>query len=212
MAKFICPMDESTGNYQIEASPNPLQKKGAKEKHMYSNTHPVNVIKFCPRCGSAKFPATGSRSFKCEACSFNYYINSSAAVAVLLFNGNGELLFTRRAIEPHFGKLDLPGGFTDPMETAEQAAIREIQEELGIHVHSLRYFCSYPNEYIFSGYSVYTLDLAFLAKTESFGEMVAMDDISSFEFICPKDIDLEELPSISMKNIIKELIEREGTY
>ncbi len=177
-----------------------------------TNTHPVNVLKFCPRCGSAHFPVTGSRSFKCPDCSFNYYVNSSAAVAVLLFNEKGELLFTRRAIEPHFGKLDLPGGFIDPMETAEQAAIREIQEELGIPVHSLQYLCSYPNEYIFSGLSVFTLDLVFLAQTESLHEMTAMDDISSFEFHKPQHVDLEELPSVSMKNIIKELILREGTY
>lgn len=179
---------------------------------MYSKTHPVNVLKFCPRCGSANFPATSSRSFKCGDCSFNYFANSSAAVVVLLFNEKCELLFTRRAIEPHFGKLDLPGGFIDPMETAEQAAMREIQEELGIEIHSLQYFCSYPNEYVFSGFSVYTLDLAFLAQTESLHQMTAMDDISSFEFYKPKDVDLEELPSVSMKNIIKELIQREGNY
>jgi mutator protein MutT len=179
---------------------------------MCSNTQPVNVLKFCPRCGSANFPATGSRSFKCGDCSFNYFANTSAAVAVLLFNEKGELLFTRRAIDPHFGKLDLPGGFIDPGETAEQAAIREIQEELGIEIHSLKYFCSYPNEYIFSGFSVYTLDLAFLAKTESLHQMTAMDDISSFEFYKPQDVNMEELPSISMKNIIKALIQREGNY
>lgn len=179
---------------------------------MYSNTHPINVLKFCPRCGSAHFLATGSRSFKCEDCSFNYYVNSATAVAVLLFNENGELLFTRRAIEPHFGKLDLPGGFIDPMESGEQAAIREIQEELGIQIHSLKYFGSFPNEYVFSGYSVFTLDLAFFAKTESLHKMIAMDDVASFEFHKLQDVDPEEMPSISMYNIIKELIQREGTY
>ena len=179
---------------------------------MNSPTLPENVLKYCPRCGSGHFPATSSRSFKCEDCSFNYFVNSSAAVAVLLFNEKGELLFTRRAIEPHFGKLDLPGGFIDPMETAEQAASREIQEELGIQVHSLKYFCSYPNEYIFSGYSVFTLDLAFLAKAENLEGMIAMDDVSSFEFCKPQDVNMGELPSISIKNIIKELIQREGTY
>jgi len=179
---------------------------------MYTSTHPINVLKFCPRCGSVHFPATSNRSFQCKDCLFHYYVNSSAAVAVILFNEVGELLFTRRAIEPHFGKLDLPGGFIDPGETAEQAAIREIQEELGIKIHSLRYFCSHPNEYIFSGFSVYTLDLAFLVKTENLHQMVAMDDISAFEFYKPKELNLDELPSISMKNIIKELIYREGTY
>lgn len=179
---------------------------------MYSNSHPVNVLKFCPRCGSSYFPATGSRSFRCMDCYFQYYINSSAAVAVLLFNDKGELLLTRRAVEPHKGKLDLPGGFIDPMETGEAAAIREIKEELGIDIHSLRYFCSFPNEYVFSGFSVFTLDMAFLAQTESLDKMVAMDDISSFEFYKPQDVDLLELPSMSMKNILKELIQREGTY
>lgn len=176
------------------------------------STHPVNVLKYCPRCGSGHFPATGSRSFQCAACSFHYYINASAAVAILLFNKNGELLLTRRAIEPHKGMLDLPGGFIDPMETAEEAARREIREELGIEIHSLKYFCSFPNEYIFSGYSVFTLDLTFLATTDQFGEMKAMDDIASFEFYKPQEIDLNEIPSISMKNIIKEIIQREGYY
>lgn len=179
---------------------------------MYSNTHPVNVLKFCPRCGSARFPATGSRSFKCADCSFNYFANTSAAVAVLLFNEKNELLFTRRAIEPHFGKLDLPGGFIDPMETGEEAAIREIREELGISIHALEYLCSYPNEYIFSGFSVFTLDLAFFAKTGELHKMTAMDDISSFEFYKPEDVDLAELPSISMKNIIQKFIHHEGIH
>jgi len=177
-----------------------------------ASTHPINVLKFCPRCGSAHFPATGSRSFKCSDCSFEYFVNSSGAVAILLFNKEGELLLIRRAVEPHLGKLDFPGGFIDPMETAEQAALREIQEELGIEIHSLQYFCSYPNEYIFSGYSVYTIDIAFLAQTESLNQMKAMDDISSFEFYNLHEINLEEIPFISMKNIIKELIRREGTY
>lgn len=179
---------------------------------MYANTHPVRVFKFCPRCGSAKFAATGNRSFLCADCSFNYWVNASAAVAVLLFNDSGELLVTRRAVEPYKGMLDLPGGFVDPMETMEQAAQREIKEELGIEIHSLKYFCSFPNEYIFSGFSVYTIDMAYLAKTENFGKMIAMDDIASFEFIRPGDIDMNELPSISMKNIVKELIQHEGTY
>ena len=36
--------------------------------------------------------------------------------------------------------------------------------------------------------------------------MKAMDDISGFEFYYPEDVDLDELPSISMKAIIHKLI------
>jgi mutator protein MutT len=179
---------------------------------MNSSTHPINVLKFCPQCGSARFPATGSRSFLCEDCHFNFFANSSAAVAVLLFNTKGELLLTRRAFEPYKGMLDLPGGFIDPMESGEQAVVREIREELGIAVHSLQYFGTYPNEYVFSGFSVFTLDLAYLAKTDNLNEMKPMDDVASFEFHKPENVDFDELPSISMKNIIKDLIQREGNY
>jgi 8-oxo-dGTP pyrophosphatase MutT (NUDIX family) len=98
------------------------------------------------------------------------------------------------------------------METGEDAAIREIKEELGIDIHSLQYFGSFPNEYIFSGYSVFTLDMVFMAQTDSLDKMTPMDDISGFEFYMPRNVDLSKLPSMSMKNIIKELIEREGTY
>jgi 8-oxo-dGTP pyrophosphatase MutT (NUDIX family) len=98
------------------------------------------------------------------------------------------------------------------MESGEQAAIREIQEELGISIHSLKYFGSFPNEYVYSGYSVFTSDLAFFAQTESFNEMSAMDGVASFEFHKLSAIDPEEMPSVSMYNIIKELIAREGTY
>lgn len=179
---------------------------------MFSDTHPVAVLKYCPRCGSSSFRAVSDRSFKCDHCSFHYFVNASAAVAILLFNEKGELLLTRRAIEPHLGKLDLPGGFVDPMESAEEAAVREIREELGISIHSLCYFGSFPNEYVFSGYTVLTIDLAFFAKTEELDQIRPMDDVASVEFHRLTTIDPEEMPSFSMYNIIKELIKREGTY
>ena len=38
--------------------------------------------------------------------------------------------------------------------------------------------------------------------------MIAMDDISSFEFYKPEEIKLQELPSISMQYFVKEVIRR----
>ena len=93
--------------------------------------------------------------------------NAAAAVAAIIFNDEGKLLFTRRAIQPYKGMLDLLGGFVDHMETAENALCRELNEELGITATELEYFCSSPNEYPFSGLSVFTLDLVFKVKTYS---------------------------------------------
>lgn len=174
---------------------------------MYSETHPTRVFKFCPRCGSHEFKVTGSRSFRCSNCDFEFYINSAAAVAALIFNEEGKMLFSRRAVDPDKGMLDLPGGFVDPMESAEQAVKREIKEELGVDVTAIKYFCSFPNEYKYSGLSVFTTDLAFLIQIDTGKRITPMDDISSVEYYYPEEVDLNELPSISMKNIVSAYIE-----
>jgi len=174
---------------------------------MLINTHPRDVIKYCPRCGGNAFKTNDNgRSFNCEGCHFNYYLNNSAAVACLIFNAEGKLLLARRAIEPAKGMLDLPGGFVEPMESAEEAVVREIQEELGVRVTDMTYLVSFPNEYIFSGFSVFTVDLAFVCKVDDLAAIVPADDVSEVEFFFPKDIVKEDLCSESMANIIGEYI------
>lgn len=176
---------------------------------MVINTHPEEVIKYCPRCGSNAFKTNDiGRSFKCEECHLDYYINNSAAVACLIFNPEGKLLLTRRAIEPAKGMLDLPGGFVDPMESAEAAVIREIKEELGVQVTNAAYLASFPNEYIYSGFSVFTVDLAFVCTIDDLSAIVPADDVSAVEFIFPKDVKKEELCSESMANIISQYINK----
>lgn len=51
----------------------------------------------------------------------------AAAVAGLIFNEKGQLLLTIRAKDPGKGLLDLPGGFVDMGENADQALRREIE-------------------------------------------------------------------------------------
>ncbi len=174
---------------------------------MLTKTHPRDVIKYCPRCGDKAFISNNNgRSFNCEVCHFNYYLNNSAAVACLIFNSEGKLLLARRAIEPAIGMLDLPGGFVEPMESAEAAVVREIQEELGVRVTEAKYLASFPNEYIFSGFSVFTVDLAFVCKVDDIAAIVPADDVSEVEFFFPKDVVKADLCSESMANIISEYI------
>lgn len=172
-------------------------------------THPKDVIKYCPRCGYNRFnTADKGRSFQCEECSFNFYINNSAAVACLIFDQEGKLLLARRAVEPSLGKLDLPGGFIEPMEKAEEAVVREIMEELNVSVVKMKYLTSFPNEYVFSGFSVFTLDLAFICEIDSFERIIPKDDVADIEFVRLKDIKKEELCSESMSKIIEYYILR----
>ncbi|MEO8858668.1 MAG: CoA pyrophosphatase [Burkholderiaceae bacterium] len=52
------------------------------------------------------------------------------------WSGNAALVLTRRssALKNHAGQWALPGGRMDPNETAEQAALRELREEVGLHL------------------------------------------------------------------------------
>jgi 8-oxo-dGTP pyrophosphatase MutT (NUDIX family) len=53
----------------------------------------------------------------------------------LLLNDEGLVLLVRRADD---GRWAMPGGWVDPGETAEQAAVREVREETGLAVSEPR--------------------------------------------------------------------------
>lgn len=59
--------------------------------------------------------------------------NLLPVVAVALIGADGRILMQRRRLAAaHGGLWEFPGGKVEPRETAEQAAVREIWEELGV--------------------------------------------------------------------------------
>ena len=174
-----------------------------------SESHPFNVLKFCPKCRSSQFNPSGNKSLKCNQCGFHFYLNSAAAVAALVVDEKGKLLLTKRGIEPSYGKLDLPGGFVDPGETVENALIRELKEELCLEVKSFEYLYSASNEYVFSGYCVFTIDLAFKVYPESLNGLKAQDDIIDFKFYSEEELDYNEIPAPSIKKFVKDYFRNE---
>ena len=134
-----------------------------------STPHPLADFRHCPRCGSDAFAPHDGKSMRCTACGFTYYYNPAAATAALILNDRNELLVCRRAHDPARGTLDLPGGFCDVGETAEEGVAREVTEETGLRVVRADYLFSLPNRYVFSGFVVATVDLFFRCR-------VAADD------------------------------------
>lgn len=166
------------------------------------STHPSNTFKFCPSCGAENFTFNGEKLFTCGNCSFNYYINPAPAVAVIIEAPDGRIVVTRRKHEPRAGYLDLPGGFVDMMENAENAAKREVMEELGIAVKDLKYIGSSPNEYVYKGLSYFTCDLGFVCRSDELSRMVPADDVSEAFLMRPEDIGRSEIGFPSMERIL----------
>ena len=137
----------------------------------------------CPACGSAKFVQNNQKSKRCESCGFVFYMNASAAIAAFIVNNAGDLLVCRRGKEPEKGTLDLPGGFVDDNESAEQAVIREIGEELQAKVTESRYVFSLPNRYKYSGLMIPTLDMFFACKLEDITNLKPSDDVADCFFV-----------------------------
>jgi 8-oxo-dGTP pyrophosphatase MutT (NUDIX family) len=162
------------------------------------------VLKFCPRCGSRDFSFQKDSSFRCAACSLHYYINSAAAVVALITDDQGRLLFTRRAHDPGKGELDLPGGFVNVMESAEEALLREIREELNCEISEYSYLRSYPNRYLFGGLVYFTTDLVYQCTLHDTATLSASDDVSAIEFLDARHVNLQNIHLESIKNIVAD--------
>ena len=172
-----------------------------------NSTHPQNIFKYCPKCGSSNFRVTGERCLKCSDCGFVMFVNATAAVAALIANEKGELLLTVRGIEPGYGMLDLPGGFVNPLESAEDAVRRELMEELGMETESVDYLFSAPNEYIYKGLSVFTLDMAFRVIPKRIEGIKAMDDIKGFKFCSEAEINYDMIPAPSINYFVRQFFQ-----
>ena len=125
-------------------------------------------------------------------------------MAALIVDEAGRLMLTRRACEPWRGMLDLPGGFVDPDESAEEALRRELAEELGAQVAEMRYFGSSHNRYVFSGYTVFTTDLAFVCRLAPGAALAAADDVDSYVWLAPADIDLQTIGAPSIRSLVRQ--------
>lgn len=140
--------------------------------------------RYCIKCGKLTAKKNDSL-FVCEVGHENW-INPAIGSAVFILKGN-QVLYGIRNQEPNKGKLDLPGGFVEVNETAEQAAIREAKEEMGVDIELSGIVGTYASNY--QGRP--TLDIVFVARMKN-EHVVAGDDLNGGE---PVWKPLDNLPS-----------------
>ena len=166
-------------------------------------SHPLEKFAFCPVCGSKEFMLSSFKSKKCGTCGLELFMNPSSACVAIVEN-DGKLLVVRRKLPPAEGTLDLPGGFADIGETAEDSVRRELLEETGLEAVSVRYLFSEPNIYHYSGIDIPTQDLFFCCKVDKTKQAIASDDAAECLWIPIDTLD----PSLFGLKSIREGVKR----
>ncbi len=170
--------------------------------------HPLHLFTHCPRCGAKEFYPHDERSNRCAQCGFTYYLNPSTSNVGVIWNERGELLVVRRAMEPQKGWLDLPGGFCDLHETAEEGVRREVREETGLEVLNTRYLFSQPNTYEYSGFVVHTIDLFYECEVARDAQPQPSDDAGEVLWMRLEDVRVEEFAFESTRAGLREILKK----
>ena len=102
------------------------------------------ILKYCPVCGTKLHPKEqpfDAPALYCDCCGDYRFPLFSAAVAAVVLDAAGENMILIR----QYGEPDpvLVAGYIDKGETAEEAVIREVGEELGMTVQSLSFLRSH---------------------------------------------------------------------
>ena len=165
------------------------------------------VFMYCPLCSAKVLKPHKQHAFYCPDCGLVFYLNVASAVVALIRDQQDRLLTAVRGQKPKQGMLDLPGGFADPGESAEEAIRREVLEELGVEATSLEYFGSEPNQYLYKGVRYATLDLAYVCGIDNPSAVKAQDDVQEILWLKPDEIELEKFAFQSVRRFISRYLD-----
>lgn len=114
--------------------------------------------KFCGQCGEFTVAVQNELAMACEPCRLRFYPKIAPCVIALVTDGDRVLLASGARKKDHSWYSTL-AGYIEAGESAEQAVIREIKEEVGVHVGNIRYQNSqawpFPNQLMLGFFADY---------------------------------------------------------
>jgi mutator protein MutT len=135
---------------------------------------------YCQRCGgeTTEELVDGRTRPVCRVCGTVTYLDPKLAVAVVIERGGKLLLGRRGPGTTESGKWSFPAGFVERGERVEDAAVREVQEEVGLNV-SLGPLLGLYSE------TGATVVLAVFPAVHVEGDPVAGDDVEALDWFSP---------------------------
>lgn len=167
--------------------------------------------RFCPRCTAplhtVAIPLSSSlQRRQCKACGWIFWNNSRPTAGGLILDTEQRVLLIRRGIEPAFGLWDLPGGFLEPGEHPHAGCLRELREETGAIVETVRMHGIFMDTYG-DNPDDHTHNVFYICRITG-GELCAADDAEEFAWFTWSDIPWEML---AFKNVTDALKQWDGT-
>lgn len=104
----------------------------------------------------------------------------TADCIVVTQDANPKVLLIQRGNEPYKGHWAFPGGFMEMNETAEECAIRELEEETGLIIDKAYQIGAYSD--VDRDPRGRTITIAYLAIVDSVKEVIGSDDASKAEW------------------------------
>ncbi|MBZ9612989.1 NAD(+) diphosphatase [Rheinheimera maricola] len=102
----------------------------------------LQTHRFCGQCGSAMNLVSWELAALCSKCGHRCYPRIAPCVLVGIAH-HGKILLARSS-RHRKGFYSILAGFVESAETLEQAAVREVKEEVGVDITNLRYVGSQP--------------------------------------------------------------------
>lgn len=146
---------------------------------------PAQNPTYCPICSHELTTREEGGRIRpsCDNCGYVHYVNPVPGVG-LLIEKDGGLVLIKRGHAPHKGEWTLPSGFVEADESAEEAAIREAEEETGLktEIIELAAINSFPEGPPVSGIMI------FYRMRPIGGELQAGDDADEAQVFMPHEI------------------------
>jgi NAD+ diphosphatase len=113
-------------------------------------THAVALARWherhahCPQCGAPTRSEQGGSVRRCTVDGSEHFPRTDPAMIVLVTDPDGTSAVLGRGAAWPPGFLSCLAGFVEAGESAEQAVVREVAEEVGLRVRSVHYVASQP--------------------------------------------------------------------
>lgn len=133
----------------------------------------------------------------CPCC--NNFPNRGVSVDAIIIE-EGKILLIKRGMDPFKGYWALPGGYVDWDETVEEGVKREVLEETGLSVKSLKFVGLYSNP---DRHSKQCITIAYVVDVQ--GNIKVGDDAVDFKWQA-----IESMPELAFDHgqIIKDFLNK----